>query len=150
MRSYLRTFDGQEYSFSEPSPQMECFHCGICCVGSHPQVTIEEIELMAEKLSVSADEFIDRYVTVTKIGYLLSQTENGCIFLTREDDTSRAPCNIYSVRPAACRDWMPSLSRSQCREGLVKLQIDHRILLVGEIYEYPEQVKRFCTLLRRL
>lgn len=147
MQGYLRTFHGQEYSFGEEWSPIECFRCGICCIGYHPKVTVEEVEFIAEGLSVSTDEFISRYVTVTKVGYLLSQTENGCVFLNWEKGTSKVSCNIYHFRPTACRNLVPSLSRPECREGLVKLQIDNRILLVGEIYENQEQVERFCTLL---
>lgn len=149
MRACLRTFNGQEYSFGEERSPIECFRCGICCIGYHPKVTVEEVELIAEWFSVSADEFINRYITVTKVGYLLRQTENGCVFLTWETGASKVSCNIYSFRPTACRNWVPSLSRPECRQGLVKLQIDNKILLVGEIYENQEQVERFCTWLRQ-
>lgn len=147
MRGYLRAFNGQEYSFGEERSLIECFRCGICCIGYHPKVTVEEVELIAERLSVSADEFINRYVTVTKVGYLLSQTKNGCIFLTWEKKASKTSCSIYSSRPATCRNWVPSLSRPECQEGLVKLQTDNKLLLVSEIFDKQEQLERFCTLL---
>jgi Fe-S-cluster containining protein len=111
-------------------------------------VTIEEIGLMAKRLSMSADEFIDKYVTVTKVGYLLSQTENGCVFLTLESGTSKASCTVYPVRPTSCRNWVASLSRRECQKGLVKLKINNEMLLsVGEVYDDQEQIERFCTLL---
>ncbi len=134
MRGYLKTFSGQEYSFGDNRSPIECFRCGICCIAYQPEVTIEEVKFIAEQFSMSADEFITRYVTVTHIGYLLRQTENGCVFLTWEKNPARASCNIYSFRPAPCRNWAPSLSRPECREGLAKLQVGNRILLVSEIY----------------
>ncbi len=147
MRGYLKTFNGQEYSFGDNRSPIECFRCGICCIAYQPQVTIEEVECIAEQFSMSADEFITRYVTVTHIGYLLSQTENGCVFLTGRKDPTRVFCSIYSFRPAPCRDWVPSLSHPECREGLANLQVGNRILLVSTVYETQEQVERFCTLL---
>jgi len=147
MQGYLKTFSGQEYSFGDNRLPMECFRCGICCIIYQPKVTIEEVKFIAEQFSMSTDEFITRYVTVTHIGYLLCQTEKGCVFLTREKNPARVSCNIYSSRPESCRNWVPGLSRPECREGLAKLQAGNRILLVSEIYETQEQAERFCTLL---
>ena len=147
MRGYLKTFNGQEYSFGDNRSPIECFRCGICCIAYQPQVTIEEVKFIAEQFSMSADEFITRYVTVTHIGYLLRQTENGCVFLTGGKNPARVSCSIYSFRPAPCRNWVPSLSHPECREGLANLQVGNRILLVSTVYETQEQVERFCTLL---
>ncbi len=147
MRGYLKTFNGEEHSFGDNRSPIECFRCVICCIAYQPKVTIEEVKFIAEQFSMSADEFITRYVTVTYIGYLLRQTENGCVFITWEKNPTRASCNIYSLRPAPCRNWVPSLSLPECREGLAELQASNRILLASEIYETQEQVERFCTLL---
>ena len=113
--------DGQDVPEGEWTP-IECFRCGVCCTGYNPQVVDEEIELMARHLSISVDEFISRYVSVTQIGYLLRQTEKGCVFLTREKDALKTSCSIYPFRPAVCRDLVPSLSRRQCREGLARIK----------------------------
>lgn len=145
MRSYLRTIDGQEYGFGEEWSPTECFRCGICCIGYHPQLAVEEVELIAERLSMGVNEFINSYVTVTQVGYLIRQAEDGCIFLAWEKGSSKTYCSIYSIRPKVCRNWVSSLSRPQCREGLSKLQTDNRVLLVGDVYENQEQVARFCT-----
>ena len=147
MQVHLRTLNGQEYSFGGESSSIECFRCGICCIGYHPKLTDKEIESIAKRLSISTDEFINRYVIVIKVSYLLRQTENGCVFLTWEKDASKTSCSIYSFRPAACRNWVPSLSRPQCQDGLARLPIDRRILLVSDIYENQEQVEKFYNLL---
>ena len=147
MRSYLRTIDGQEYGFGEEWSPTECFRCGICCIGYQPKLAVEEIELIAERLSMGVSEFINSYVTVTQVGYLIRQAEDGCVFLTWEKGASKTYCSIYSIRPKVCRNWVSSLSRPQCREGLSKLQTDNRVLLVSDVYENQEQVERFCTLL---
>ncbi len=149
MRGHLKTVNGQEYGFGDDGSPIECFRCGICCVVYQPKVTMEEIESMAEQLSVTTDEFITGYVMVTQIGYLLRQTENGCVFLAREKGSSKASCDIYSFRPAPCRDWVPGLSRPECQEGLVKLQRDNEILPVGEVYQTQAQIEKLCALLRQ-
>ena len=101
---------------------IECFRCGICCIDYQPQVTIEEIELMAEQFAITAEAFIGSYVIITKVGYLLRQLENGCVFLALEEGAGKTYCTIYSFRPVICRDWQATLSRPQCRRGLIKLQ----------------------------
>jgi Fe-S-cluster containining protein len=106
----------------EEKVPIKCFRCGICCTGYTPQLGFEEIESIAGNLSLSPQEFIRRYVVETQIGYLLRQTENGCIFLTREEGKFGALCSIYPYRPAACRDFVASLSVRQCREGLELLR----------------------------
>ncbi|MFC2021093.1 YkgJ family cysteine cluster protein [Chloroflexota bacterium] len=144
MRGCLRTFDGQEYSFGEKS-STDCFCCGYCCVGYNPLVTDEEIDVIAKYLKISASEFKHRYIKETLIGYLVLQTEKGCVFLKPEKDSAKAYCGIHPARPSPCRDWIPSLWRIECCEGLARLRKDSRILLVDEIYENPEQIERFCA-----
>jgi len=156
-RVHLRTVTGQEYSVSDERLPIECFRCGICCMGYYPQLSDEEIERLAGHLAISTEEFISEYVQVTKIGYLLRQTESGCVFLTWEKacpersrrDTPRALCSIHPFRPDACRNWVPSLFRRECKEGLAKLQKDNGIMRVGEIYDTQEQLERFCASLRQ-
>lgn len=112
----------QENSITGTGLPIECFRCGICCIDYQPQVTIKEIEAMAQQFSITPGAFIGSYVTVTNVGYLLRQEENGCVFLSLEKDTGRTSCSIYAFRPAICRNWRATLSRPQCRRGLVKIQ----------------------------
>lgn len=148
MRVRLKTLNGQEYTFGEEKLPIECFRCGICCQGYYPQLSLEEVERIAGHLSIAADEFIAEYVQVTKVGYLLRQTENGCIFLTWEPNTRRASCRIHPFRPEACRNWQPSLFRRECREGLAKLQKSEGLMLASDLYESQEEIEKFCASLR--
>ena len=70
------------------------------------------------------DEFFSRCVeqVPVKEGFLLRRSEKGCIFLHLDEHDERATCSVYNVRPKACRDWTASLSRRECREGLVRLK----------------------------
>ncbi|MFC1948941.1 YkgJ family cysteine cluster protein [Chloroflexota bacterium] len=149
MKGRIKTLSGQEYTVGDEWPPLECFRCGICCVGYQPQLTHEEVELMAKHLSMSADKFITEYVDVTQVGYLLRQTKDGCVFLSWEKGKSRSSCRIHSFRPAPCRNWQPSLARPQCREGLTRFQAGDGLLLPGEIFEDQEQIEKFCSLLRQ-
>lgn len=150
MRVCLRTVNGEEYTHDDESLPIECFRCGICCIAYYPQLSPEEVERIAGNLNITAQEFISRYVQVTKIGYLLQQTEYGCIFLDWEKNGTRACCKIHPFRPDACRNWVPSLFRRECRDGLAKLQKDKSLLLAGDLYENQEQLEQFYAALRAI
>ena len=143
MSGYLRTLDGHECPVGERQPQIECFRCGICCTRYQPPLTHEESKTIAKGLGISTEDFLARYAQLTNAGYLLRQSEKGCIFLSWEEDGARASCSIYPFRPEACRHWIASLSRPECREGLTRLKIKDRIMLVQELYPSPEAIDRF-------
>ncbi len=87
-----------------------CTQCGNCCTGPPGAVwfTEEELEAMAAHAGVSASQFLDLYTQ--RIGQRDSLAEHktkygyDCIFLQR-DDSGRALCSIYPVRPRQCRTW---------------------------------------------
>ena len=138
MSGYLKMPDGQMYPVGAVESPIECFRCGLCCVRHQAILTDEDIQRLTENLAVSRDDFISRYVQATLAGYLLRHTKDGCIFLTWEEGGTRARCSIYSFRPECCREWMPSLSRPECREGLSRLKGTDKILLVEEIHPSQE------------
>ena len=148
VKASLRTFDGQEYDIVDERRSVECFRCGICCMGYHPQLSETEVERMAGHLGISSHDFIAKYVQVTQIGYLLRQTKTGCVFLTWENET-KSLCSVHPFRPDACRNWEPTLFRRECKAGLTKIQKDHGIMLVGEIYDTEEQLERFYAALQQ-
>ncbi len=143
MAGYLRTLDGREHHIGKASPPVECFHCGVCCVRYQPQLTTEESETIARGLKMSTENFLARYAQFTNVGYLLRHSERGCVFLSWEKDDSRAICTIYPFRPEACRNWVASLSRPECQEGLVRLKNKSKIMLATELYPSQEEVARF-------
>lgn len=146
----LRMMDGREHSFGEEHSPIDCFCCGYCCIGYNPMVTEGEIERMAGHLSLSPVEFKDRYIDETLIGYLVRQTETGCVFLNWKKDLAKGYCDIHPARPDACRDWVPSLWRQECCEGLARLGgRNGRILPAKEVYEDGEQLQNFTRRLRR-
>jgi len=149
VKASLRTFDGQEYAIVDERQSVECFRCGICCMGYHPQLSEAEVERMAGHLGISTHDFIAKYVQVTQIGYLLRQTKTGCVFLTWEKDAPKSLCSVHPFRPDACRNWEPTLFRRECKAGLTKIQKDSGIMLVSEIYETQEELERFCAALRQ-
>ncbi|HEY78161.1 MAG TPA: YkgJ family cysteine cluster protein [Dehalococcoidia bacterium] len=144
----LKTLDGNEHRvhLSEALLPIECFRCGICCTSYQPLLGSEEIETIARQLGLSTGTFLARYAQPTVIGYLLRQTEKGCVFLRWESET-RASCHIHPFRPQVCRNWVPSLSRRECLEGLARLKAKGEILLVKELYSSTAALERFCSIL---
>jgi Fe-S-cluster containining protein len=139
---------GEEYSPNEERQPIECFRCGVCCIFYYPQLSPEEVERIAGNLHITSQEFIARYVKVTKIGYLLQQTRHGCIFLDWEKN-GKALCKIHSFRPDACRNWVPTLFRRECQDGLTKLQKDESLMLAEKLYDDPAQLEQFYASLKQ-
>ena len=102
-------------AFGKP---IDCFRCGICCTRYQPKLTPREVQRLARHFSLPVPEFLDRYIQVTTIGYVVRQSAKGCVFLIWEGD--KTTCRIYRVRPQACRDWVASLSQPECQQGLAK------------------------------
>ena len=144
MSGYLKTMDGDEHHVGEAEVSIECFRCGVCCLRYQPQLSPDEIETIAGELGLSPSDFLARYAQFTNVGYLIRQSERGCVFLTWEEDGTRANCNIHPFRPESCRSWTASLSRDECREGLARLKANNKIMLARELYSSREAVARFC------
>jgi len=102
------------------STRIDCFRCGICCTRYQPKLTPQEVARIAKSLSLSIDNFLVRYAQTTTIGHLLKQSAKGCVFLKWKD--GKTSCEIYRVRPRACRDWQASLSQPECLQGLARLK----------------------------
>jgi len=129
---YLKIPDGREYHVGEALPPIECLRCGICCTRHQPPLSPEEVEATARNLKMTTSDFLTEYVQITLAGYLLRHDERGCVFLNREAGQATATCRIHPFRPEACRNWIPSLSRPECQEGLMRLQSEDNILLPDE------------------
>lgn len=81
----------------------ECTRCGNCCTGSpgHVWVSMPEVERLAQRLSLSVDQFGSRYLRL--IGSRLSLLESragDCVFWD-----AHAGCTVYEARPDQCRSW---------------------------------------------
>jgi len=93
---------------SDKSPVFNCKQCGDCCAGRggihvHP----DEVEAMAELLSMSAEDFSANYVEASVTGPRLTVAANGsCVFLQEGN-----LCRVHQVKPFICRQWpfLPAL-----------------------------------------
>jgi Fe-S-cluster containining protein len=84
-----------------------CTQCGACCSGApgYVWVTGDEIDAIAAKLGLSAEQFNKRHVRRVSRGRSLLEKKNGdCEFLLRLTD-KRTACAIHDVRPVQCRTW---------------------------------------------
>lgn len=81
----------------------KCQRCGICCRWpGHVLLTEEDVTRMAQAVSVTETEFIDRYTQLASNRRQLSLTEHPdgrCVFL-KEDG-----CAFYDARPEQCRNF---------------------------------------------
>jgi len=87
-----------------------CTQCGNCCTGPTGYVwfTPEEGRAMAKHLRLTEQGFLAQYARKLKGRWSLNEVraDRGfdCVFL-RRDESGKALCSIYPVRPAQCRTW---------------------------------------------
>ena len=90
----------------------ECTQCGNCCTGPTGSVWFsdEEAGTMAGHLGMELKDFLKQYAHKVDGRWSLGENWNNqihgydCVFL-RRDETGKALCGIYPVRPAQCRTW---------------------------------------------
>ena len=149
-KAVIKTLEGQETTVAEQVP-IPCFRCGICCTCYQPPLTVEDIDGVASALGISRSKCISRHAhkAAIKEGYLLKYTKNGCVFLAWDAD-SKARCTIHESRPKACREWVPSLSKPECLEGLAKLKSDGQIMRLEELFPSPEEREELYLTLNKV
>ena len=113
--------EGRVGAAAAVSPDTSCVRCGLCCIDLLVKLTTRDIRALASGLGVSNHDVLRKYVKMTSIGPVLRQTGNRCIFLNDGDEGLTVACSVYVSRPEVCRDWIPSLSRLECQEGLRRL-----------------------------
>jgi Fe-S-cluster containining protein len=140
-KAIIKTLRGKEITVTQQTP-IPCFRCGVCCTCYNPPLTTEDIDDIASALGTPRSKFISRYAQKAPIkeGYLLKHTKTGCVFLAWDAD-GKARCIIYPSRPKACREWIPSLAKPECLEGLAKFKSEGRIMLGQELLSSDEEQK---------
>jgi Fe-S-cluster containining protein len=138
-KAVLKTLDGKETTARQQTP-IPCFRCGVCCTCYQPPLSREDIDNIASALGISRSKCIVKYAVDVPIkeGHLLKHTKDGCVFLAWDGD-GRARCTIHPSRPKACREWVPSLAKPACLEGLSRLKSERRIMLMEELFACREK-----------
>ena len=78
---------------------IDCLECANCCKTTGPLFTDKDINRIAKNLRIKPSRFSERYLRIDEDrDYVLRSLP--CTFL--EDDNY---CNIYDVRPKACREF---------------------------------------------
>lgn len=78
---------------------IDCTRCANCCKTCSPQFRQSDIRRIAERLSMTADEFKSTYLAANEDGDVLLKTMP-CLFLRGDDH-----CTIYDVRPRDCAEY---------------------------------------------
>jgi Fe-S-cluster containining protein len=150
MQGYLLMQDGTEHKVGDGLSGIECFRCGVCCTRYRPKVTLKEMKRIARKLGMSVDAFTSAYVRAVPVkeAYILQSSADSCTFLRWDEKGAEATCSIHAFRPEACRNWAPSLSRPECREGLAKLKAGSELLLPHDMYKSGKNIERLSAAMR--
>ena len=149
--NYLIMRDGAKYELGDGFLEIECFRCGVCCIRYRPKVTLKEITRIARKLHMSKEAFQATYVreVPTTDAYILQSSADTCPFLRQNEKCAEATCSIHAIRPEACRNWAPSLSRRECREGLAKLKAGGGLLLPRDMYKYSRNREKLSAVVMK-
>lgn len=142
----IRTLQGQVYSLGKAVTPIPCFRCGLCCRGFLVKLSSADIRLLSRGLGISGREFRSRYVKKTLVGPLLRQTGDRCVFLDHGERAATG-CSVYACRPEVCRNWVPTLSRPECLEGLRRITKEDELLLPANIYSSAEDSSGLCSII---
>ena len=82
----------------EVTKKIDCTSCGNCCKKIAPDISNEDIKRISSYLSLSTEEFIQKYLKkTTEDRFQFKDTP--CIFLQQNR------CEIYKVRPEECKNY---------------------------------------------
>ncbi|MBM2826222.1 MAG: hypothetical protein HW403_286 [Dehalococcoidia bacterium] len=135
----------QPYDQAEKAGEVPCFQCGVCCIKWQPLMDTEETEEIAAALGMSGHAFRETYTRPypPKPGHQIMQHDSvGCVFL--RFDGPRALCAIHEFKPQACQDWVASLAKSECQEGMERMVADG-VVLPKELFSSEASVKTFVA-----
>jgi Fe-S-cluster containining protein len=108
---------------AEAKRAIPCLRCGECCRRYQVRLNLAEVQLIADELGLTREDFRDRYADRRWPGErsILVRQENGCCpFLERSGENGDELCGIHSFKPLSCRQWTPGLDRRECQAGLAR------------------------------
>ena len=87
--------------------ETDCLSCANCCKKMTPTFTPKDIKRISAHLSMTAQEFKDKWLYLDKVGDWMN-VKQPCQFL----DLGTNMCSIYEVRPADCSGF-PHLKKKK-------------------------------------
>ena len=129
-----------------------CFRCGVCCTRYQVCLSLVEARQIAAELGFVWDDWLDRYTDQSwpdVDSLLLRQCEGACVFLEHIEGSNMTHCLIQPFKPSSCREWKPSLYRSECREGLVNYW-QLTVSRSGQLGGAKEKLRDFHTFIESL
>jgi len=142
----------KERNEEKGEPAFPCFRCGICCSRYQIFMSLAEAQIIAEKIGITLDAFVDYYLDPRWPGsetIVIRNIGSKCPFLDQQSDSIFGLCRIHEVKPFCCRQWQASRGRKECRQGLSR----YWNLIVsedGELQGSPEDILCFQTFIESL
>jgi len=102
-------------------PFIPCFRCGVCCSRYLIRITMTDVRRISDGLSLDWQRFIEEYTDRSQPEdgtFVLRRCPERCVFLKYDEASRQELCSIHDFKPSTCRDWVSSLYRRECREGM--------------------------------
>jgi uncharacterized protein len=116
--------------------QINCKTCANCCKERSPIVSEEEILSISDKLEISKDEFIHKYLENTEENNEFIISKRPCPFLKNNE------CEIYEIRPENCRSY-PHLHKEGFRTRLIGVIENYSVCPI--VFNTYNQLKEKCN-----
>ena len=105
--------EGHDQAFKK----IDCLDCANCCKTVGPLFTSKDITRISKNFKLSQGDFTEKYLRIDEDNdYVLKALP--CPFLSSDNN-----CNIYSIRPKACKDYPLTDLRDQ--KKLLKLHLEN-------------------------
>lgn len=111
----------------------DCLTCGNCCKTTSPIFTTKDIARIAKHFRIKEQRFIETYLRVDEDNFHVLKSAP-CTFLGEDNY-----CNIYDVRPKACREY-PHTNRKKFHQ-ITKLTLKN-ITICPAAFNIVEAMKK--------
>jgi hypothetical protein len=119
--------------------QIDCKTCANCCKEKSPIVLKDEIFTISNKLEISKEEFINKYLENTEESNEFIISKRPCPFLKNNE------CEIYDIRPEDCRSY-PHLHKEGFRTRLIGVIESYSVCpIVFNTYNELRQTCKYNT-----
>jgi Fe-S-cluster containining protein len=116
--------------------QINCKTCANCCKEKSPIVLEKEILSISDRLKISKEEFINKYLENTEESNDFIISKRPCPFLKNNE------CEIYDIRPEDCRSY-PHLHKEGFRTRLIGVIENYSICPI--VFNTYNQLKEKCN-----